>query len=242
MGAWGYGIRDDDFVRDVIGEFEDQLKAGRSVAEATQAIKSRYGGVSEDSVDGPLYWIALADMQWTYGGLEASVLERVKDDLESGRSLLAWEEDKRGRARRRAALEKFIAKIEVENSRPKKPPKTIVRSPKFRAGDCLSIQLADGRYAAALVLVADDSTAEYGKNLVAVLDYRSTNRPTMDVFRQRKLSSDHHGEVGAAIAWYLPMGFRSVKNRLEVIGQVEILDSDPKDSNFYFRWSSIGGR
>ena len=238
MGAWGYGIRDDDFVRDVIGEFEDQLKAGNSVAEATQAIKSRYGGVSEDSVDGPLYWIALADMQWTYGGLEPSVLERVKDDLASGRSLLAWEEDKRGLARRRAALEKFLGKIGVENPRPKKPPKTIVRAPKFRAGDCLSIQLTDGRYAAAIVLVADHSTAEYGSNLVAVLDYRSAIKPTMDVFRERKLPAASRAEV----AWYMPIGFRSVKNRLEVIGQVEILESDPKDSNFYFRWSSIGER
>jgi hypothetical protein len=31
-----------------------------------------------------------------------------------------------------------------------------------------------------------------------------------------------------------------VKNRLDVIGQVEILESDPKDSNIYRRWAGIG--
>lgn len=240
MGAWGYGIRDDDFVRDVIGVFEDHLKAGNNVAAATEVVKSQFSGAMHDSVDGPLFWIALADMQWTYGGLEASVLEHVKDDFASGRSLLAWDEDPRGLARRRATLEKFVAKIGAENPRPKKPPKAIIRSPKFRPGDCLSIQLTDGHYAAAIVLVADDSLAEYGKNLVAVLDYRSTDRPSMDVFRERKFASNHHGEKAAVVAWYLPMGFRKVKDRLELVGQIEILPSDPKDSNFYFRWSSIG--
>jgi hypothetical protein len=242
MGAWGYGIRDDDLVLDVIGVFEDQLKAGHSVREAAAAVKAQFSGAMADSVDGPLFWIALAEMQWTYGGLERSVLERVKDDFETGRSLRAWEDDRRGLARRRSALAKFIAKIEVENARPKKPPRTIIRSPKFRPGDCLSIQLTDGRYAAAIVLVADDSVAEYGRNLVAVLDYRSTTRPTIEVFRDRKLASDHQGAKGAQVAWYLPMGFRTVKNRLEVVGQVDVLESDPKDSTFYFRWSSIGER
>ena len=240
MGAWGHGIREDDFVLDVIGAFEDRLKAGSSVADATKAVTSQFGGAVEDSVDGPLFWIALADVQWTYGGLEASVLEHVRDDFDSGRSLLPWEEDPRGLARRRTALEKFVKKIAVENPRPKKPPKIVVRAPKFQPGDCLSIQLTDGHYAAAIVLVADHTTAELGRNLVAVLDYTSAVRPTIEVFRERKLASARDKwNDGAQIAWYLPMGFRAVKNRLDVVGRVEILDSDPKDSNFYFRWSSI---
>src|SRR5687767_4162552 len=131
MGAWGFGIRDDDFVRDVIGVFEDQLKAGDTVADATTAVKERFSGASEDSIDGSLFWLALADVQWTYGGLEASVLERVQADFESGRSLLQWEEDPQGLARRRTALQKFIATIGAANPRPKPLPKTIVREAKF---------------------------------------------------------------------------------------------------------------
>ena len=241
MGAWGYGIRQDDFVCDVIGAFEDRLKAGNSVAEATQAVTSQFSGAIVDPVDGPLFWMAVADMQWTYGGVERSVLERVRDDFDAGRSLIAWEEDPRGFARRRAALEKFIAKIAVENPRPKRPPKTIIRAPKFQPGDCLSIQLNDGQYAAAIVLAADHSTAELGRNLVAVLDYVSSARPTIEVFREQKRASAHHGwHRGARVAWYLPIGFRKVKDRLEVVGRLDIGPSDPKDSDFYFRWTSIG--
>ena len=44
MGSWGFGTRHDDFVCDVIGDFEDVLKAGKSVAEATAAVVSRHRG------------------------------------------------------------------------------------------------------------------------------------------------------------------------------------------------------
>jgi hypothetical protein len=100
MGAWGYGIRQDDFVCDVIGVFEDLLKAGKSFREATEAVRSKFTGVMKDADDGPLFLIALADMQWTYGELEPQILNRVKEDLESGRSLAAWTEDQHGLARR----------------------------------------------------------------------------------------------------------------------------------------------
>lgn len=231
MGAWGFGIRQDDFVCDVIGVFEDLLKAGASIADATQAVKSRFAAAQGDSDDGPLFWIALADMQWTYGGVDTSVLQRVKGDFDAGRSLRAWEEDPRGLARRRMALEKFIRKIASQNQRPKKPPKTVIRAPKFHPGDCLSIRLAGGQYAAALVLAADHSVPEYGKNLVAVLNYFSTDRPTMAVFRER---------TWLDIAWYQPIGFRTVKARIDIAGHIEILESDPKESNVYRRWTGIG--
>jgi hypothetical protein len=42
------------------------------------------------------------------------------------------------------------------------------------------------------------------------------------------------------VAWYLPLGFQAAKDRLEVVGHVEILDSDPKDSNSYRGWRGIG--
>ena len=114
----------------------------------------------------------------------------------------------------------------------------------FSPATCLSIRLANGQYAAALVLAAEHSTAEYGRNLVGVLDYLSADKPNIEVFRKRKwLALGQQGESARMdIAWYYPMGFRAVKNRLEIIGQVEILDSDPKNSNTYLRWTGIGER
>jgi hypothetical protein len=242
MGAWGHGIRQDDFVCDVIGVFDDLLKAGKSAADATEAVKSKFAAEIKDTDDGPLFWIALADAQWTYGGLEPQILRRVQEDFDSGRGLDRWTDDERVLSRRRAAIGKFISKISELNRRPKKPPKVVVRAPKFAPGHCLSIRLESGQYAAALVLAADHSDVEYGKNLIVVLDYLAPEKPTMQVFRERKwLVRTHHSwhnEVD--LAWYQPVGFRAAKDRIEIVGQVEILDSDPKDSNSYCGWAGIG--
>jgi hypothetical protein len=162
--------------------------------------------------------------------------------LASGRSLAPWTEDQRGLARRRAALDKFISKIGQPNRRPKKPPKIVVRGPKFRPGDCLSIRLSNGQYAAALVLAADHSNVEYGKNLLGVLDYLSLEKPTVEVFRQRQwLVLGHHSSNNKIdVAWYHYMGFLAVKHRLEIVGHVEILGSDPTDGTIHRRWTGIG--
>lgn len=106
----------------------------------------------------------------------------------------------------------------------------------------MSVRLANGQYAAALVLAADHSDVEYGKNLIGVLDYLSPEKPTIEVFRTRKwLVLTHHSwKNDMELAWYQDAGFRATKERLEIVGQVKILDSDPEDSNSYCGWSSIG--
>jgi hypothetical protein len=241
MGAWGHGIRQDDVVLDVIGVFEDALKRGRGVPDATAAVKSRFAEALKDDDDAPLVRIALAEAQWTSGALDPEVLKQVQDDFASGRGLSLWEADPRGLARRRAALEKFITKIQSANLRPKKA-RTVVRAPKFQPGDCLSIRLANDHHAAALVLAADHSNVEYGMNLIGVLDYLSPDPPALDVFRGRAwlIRSHHNWNNAPDLAWYLPVRFRAVQRRIEVVGHIEILASDPKQSDAYTGWANIG--
>lgn len=234
MGAWGTGIRQDDLVLDVIGDFEDALKAGGSVKDASDALMRRY----RSQVDEPSFWLGLAEMQWTYGTVGITVLERVRDDLASGRSLEQWGENARQLAARRKALERFVAKIARPRAKPRGAPPSTVRPPAFGPGDCLSIHLSDGSYGAALVLKATQVTPEFGHNLVGVLDYAGDRPPSLAVFgarRWRPLAGER-----PHIGWYGALGFRKVKAQLEVVGRVEILPSDPADSTFYFRWETIG--
>ena len=241
MGVWGPGTRQNDFALDVIGHFEDLLKAGNNVADVTNTVKAKFANEITDTDDGPLFWIALADVQWTYGGLDPEVFERVHKDLHSGKALDSWREDPRGFARRKATLERFLSKIAVPNPRPKKP-RVVVRAPKFQAGDCLSIGMENSQYAAALVLAADHSKVEYGQNLIGMLDYLSHAEPEMEVFRERKwlVRTHHQWNNEMDIAWYQYPGFRSAKKRIRVVGQVHILPSDPKDSRWYSGWAGLG--
>ena len=245
MGAWGHGIRQDDVVCDVIGAFEEGLKQGKSIAQATKAVRKQFDEATKDCDDGPLVWIGLAYAQWTYGELDSGVLQHVKEDLESGRSLSRWGEDKTALSRRKAVLTRFIEKIEKPKVRPKKPPRTISRSPKFQPGDCLSIQLSNGQFGAAIVLAIDQSSAEFGMDFIGVLDYMSPHEPSEHIFRQRKwlYRSHHDWNNDLDVAWYTHVGYRKMKPRLKLIGSVELLKSDPKprmEGIGYCAWQRLG--
>ena len=51
MGAWGYGIRQDDYVLDIVGAFDDCLKKGGSLGDATSEVTSRFGASGGDDAD-----------------------------------------------------------------------------------------------------------------------------------------------------------------------------------------------
>ncbi len=236
MGAWGHEIREDDFVCDVIGDFEGLLKAGSRVEDASKVVRAKFAARLEDSDESPLFWIALAEVQWTYGQVDTDVLNHVKDDLESGRSLVFWKDD--GLARRKAALEDFIRKISTANPRPKDRPKVVIQAPKFQPGDCLSIRLPNGQYGAALVLAADHTNLEHGMNLIGTLNYLSSESPSIEVFQERNwlVLTHHNWKNEMVLAWYGHEGFQWVEGRLEMIGQVRLLESDPKNSNSFGGW------
>lgn len=244
MGAWGTGIRQDDFVCDVEDAFEDCLRDGRSVTDASELIVEQYSDtLLYDPDEAPLLWIALADMQWKYGNLDPSILERVTHDFHSNIGMERWgDTSEKLYKQRKEVLAKFIDKISRPNPRPTRPPKRVTRKPKFAPGDCLSIKLDNGQYGAAIVLVADHSDPAYGKNLVGVLDYLSDDPPTGDVFSQRnwlkRTRSGWQGELD--IVWYSHVGFRKMKHRLKVINNIPVLDMDPKDSLFYAGWNLLG--
>jgi hypothetical protein len=100
----------------------------------------------------------------------------------------------------------------------------------------------NGQYAAALVLAANHSEVEHGENLIVSLDYLAPEKPTVEDFRERKwLVCTHEGwnnELDRA--WYSPLGFREFKDRIEVVGRIEILDSDPKTCSRSSGWLYLG--
>lgn len=243
MGTWGAGIRQDDFVCDVEGAFEDHLKDGKSVGDATKSVHEQFAHALDDSDDGPLFWIALADMQWTYGDLDPSVLQRVREIIESDTGMERWgERSDKLYKQRKTALTKFHDKISRANPKPSRPPKRIKREPKFTAGDCLSVQLENGQYGAALVLATDSSNAEHPTDLVAELDYLSDQPPMIEDFKRRNwLKLTHHNWNGRFnVLWYHSTGFLKMKPRLMVVGNIPILDTDPTQSSSYAGWHLLG--
>lgn len=130
----------------------------------------------------PLLWQAIALMQWNYGRVDDAVLARVRRDIESERGLGIWRDDPKGLAKRKRALDKFLEKLQRANPKPSSHPKPILRRAPFEEGDCLAVRTADGRYTAALVLKVDNENPQWGKNLVAGLDYLDEEPPKLAFF------------------------------------------------------------
>lgn len=93
MGAWGYGIFDDDNASDIRDDFEEYIEEGLSITEATQKILEEYQEIiEEDEDDGPTVYLALASLQMEHRELQADIKAVALEIIEGGKGLEIWEE------------------------------------------------------------------------------------------------------------------------------------------------------
>lgn len=196
MGAWGFGITDNDTTADIVETFEELLKTGIDLAKASRQTLNHpdWADVRDDPDVAALIWLGLAHVEWKYGALAPKTLKRVTADFEAGRGLGNWTEP----SRRRRAVEAFIAKISKPNSKPKPLPKPATRKRRYRpagyeAGDCLAVRLHDGRFGAAYVVATHSPDDAHGSNAVLELDYLGKRAPTLEEFKSMKPLRLTHG-------------------------------------------------
>jgi hypothetical protein len=220
----------------------DGLKEGSSLADASSRAIAHFKRLENDAEDAPLLWQAIALVQWKYGKVDDAVLVRVRHDIESERGLDIWRDDPKDLAKRRGVLEKFLNKLQLANPKPSLLPKIILRRAPFEEGDCLAVRTKDDRYTAALVLRANNQNPEYGKNLVAGLDYLDEEPPTLAFFEERKWLFKHHGNWNGEpdLVWFLPVRFRDASKRITLLGKTRIRESDPKDAGGHAGWNLLG--
>ena len=245
MGTWGTGIRQDDFVGDVQDAFKGLLRDGDTLANATKSIRNRFKECLDDSEEGPLFWIALADIQWKYGELAPSILRKVVKIVESDSGMERWAESEKLYKRRKVVLKKFVTKISTPNPKPTKLPrasKTRVGQFPLVEGDCLSVSLDNGQFCACLVLAIYNSNGKDGRCLIGELDYLSDDPPTAaDCKKRNWLKLTHNSWNGKVqISWVWIAEFKIMKPRISVVGNVPINKNDPKESRSYSNWTLVG--
>jgi hypothetical protein len=244
VGAWGFNILQDDTPADVYGDYVESVNAGLTHAEILKRLTQQYREVLQDKDEAPLFWLAVARAQWDYGALEAGVLARIEGIVARGGDWSRWAEaGPKSVQRRRRALDQFLAKLRMPNPKPRRPRKGILRSPVFRAGDCIAIRLSDGEYGAAIVTACPPEESRpgadtYGINVVAQLRYKSPEKPTPEVFERREwLRVNHHGwRDEPNVVNVMSLRFRGVRGQFEVVGSTRIRAEDPKTSRTYAGW------
>ena len=237
MGARNVAIDGDDVYHDIAGDFERHLKQTQSVEQATAATRESMAEWFDDEDDREAAWLALADVQWTYGALSDEVRDAIAAD---GFGMDRWSDaDVSTRRERRHALDAFFAKIAEPNPKPKPIPKVVRRPPHFQPGDCLAMSHEDGRYTAGLVTATCADDIEYGRDLVVLLDWVDESRPTLEDFAERSFLTTPRGELTAV--WMSSKSFRKMATTIERVGSIEVTPSDPRDTPKHADWPLMAG-
>ncbi len=250
MGAWGFGVLQDDTALDVRADYLKHFNGGRGREETLRRLKHEYAGCMGDPDEEPVFWLAVAACEWECGQLSKPVLTRVRRIVQRGLGLDRWAAEGPTVLRhRRARLAAFLKSIEEPNPKPRVPRPAIKRKPVFEPGDCLGVRKSNGRYGAVLVLDGDPESSDpgvetFGVNVVGVLEYDSARKPGPTVFEGRKwaVSRFQFRTKGPPDLEFLSVarsGFRAVRDRIEVVGRTRIRKSDPREPRVYTDWKGF---
>jgi hypothetical protein len=157
MGTWGAGILDDDLARDVYDVYVSKVGEGTAAAAVIEDLRAAHAAELTDAVQDGVFWLAVACAQRDLGEVQRGVRDRVEQIVRSEAGLEPWLEAGAAEAgRRKAVLTRFLETLSRPASSAARKRATRGATPTketvdFEVGDCLSIALADGRFAAAVV-------------------------------------------------------------------------------------------
>jgi hypothetical protein len=238
MGTWGTGVLDDDLARDVYDRYTDAEAAGQTAAAIVKALRAEFVSAVDDADEGPVFWLAIAQAQWDGAGIEKDIHARVDKIIARGLGLERWREaGARELARRQAALAKFAAKI-------KTPRKTKRRTEKpvevpFAVGDCLAIELGEGRFGAAVVTRFNSGPSS--SHILSIVDFDDRRPPAPPEFKPPKWLHTP-GDPTTIIKYSIyASGFRKHGAKYHVVDRIPVGDVPPPLLLTIANWSSLWG-
>lgn len=144
MGAWGVGLYQDDVTCDIKDDYLNRLKVGYSNIEATQEVIDYNMDCIEDEEEGPLFWMALADVQWRYGRLLPEIKEDALKCIREGTDLERWKENPRQYEKRKLVLQELEERLNSPQPPEKKLTKLKIHKAEWEIGDVLLYQIHNG--------------------------------------------------------------------------------------------------
>lgn len=148
MGVWGVGLFQDDVTCDIKQEYLNRLRIGYTNEEATEEVIDYNADSVEDEEEAPLFWFALADIQWRYGRLLPEVKEMAMKYLKSGEDLERWKGNAKLYKKRKFVLEELEKKLNSPMPTERKVSKLYLKKATWRPGDLLLYKIGNGENAA----------------------------------------------------------------------------------------------
>lgn len=147
MGAWGYGIFDDDDAADVRDDWIEHYKFTASSSRATEAVLKEHGSLINDEDIGPVIILALALTLWKHGCLTEEWRDKALRVIDDGLGLDRWKEQG---PKEVAKHQKHRDKARARLISPQPPSKEGKFKPKkmidcgLRVGDIFSVPVKEG--------------------------------------------------------------------------------------------------
>ena len=185
MGVLGTGLFDDDFAADVRGTYRDLIAEGTGGTEATDILIRDHERAISNSVEAPVFWLALAAAQWECGRLEPRVRDQALNVLTSGSDLGRWGHDPKLLAQRRAILKRLETKLRSPQPREKKIRQEYKDSCDWEVGEVIAYRLKSGAFVLLRVvgLVTDRGVSPQCE----LLDWVGAEIPSENVVKKLKI-------------------------------------------------------
>jgi hypothetical protein len=245
MGTWETGITSSDTFQDIYNDFFALYNKEHEISFICDELEKRYESVISDKDEANEYLFALAKAKWECGALDNKLLKKIKDIIESGSEINRWINlgaTKSDLTKREKAINDFYLKLLENNEKPKKQKKIKLRDSVFKKGDCLSIDLQNGNYGAAIAL-SEQKNSEYGLNLLIVLDYYSTESPKQEDFKNGNcLIRKNARNINEPYFQYCyAQHYKKNKYKFDIIDSIDVqiqYDAE-KGMYFYGHWNSL---
>jgi len=183
MGTWKISIQSNDTFQDIYTSFFDHYNKGVNPEKISELILNDFKQSFEDTEDGNNAYFALALAQWETKSLNSKIIEKVKTIIQTGEDIRNWESlgaDKATLKKREKILTTFLAKLNLEKSKPKRRTKSKIdfqviklidlRSPDGKKTFCLSESFRNGVY------VHTQGTFYWKSSGSSILNYNNQNR------------------------------------------------------------------
>ena len=137
MGTFSASIFADDLALDVRNEYLDLLASGYDDRAACRTVENAWKDSIADIDDGPIFWLALAAIQWEYGRLDDRVKRRALHIISVGKDARRWLSSPQAQ-RRQQILQRLKEKLQLAQPKRRTPRHRLVRDP-----DSLSVKSQD---------------------------------------------------------------------------------------------------
>jgi hypothetical protein len=243
VGTWGSGILDDDTARDVYDRYLEAHRTGKSDDGIVSALLEEFAHVVSDPDEGPVFWLAVAQAQWDASAVTTDVRERVDEILAKGLGLGRWSDEGPAQLKaRKAALSRFARKIKTTRKRIARPATEPAAVP-FEVGDCLAIELADGRFGAGVITKYLAGTSP--SHIVSIVAFHEDDPPPAEHFNPPSWIRVTEAPELTILKYQLYAdGYRRSRSRYRVVCRIDVNAVPPpltlRLGNWGNFWSDLG--